>query len=110
MGKRKAKRSREEQLEMIAFEYYEALRYVLRDMAAIDALIPRESSRASLSRMEPEAAAIIQARKIDLLGYIQTICRDHMYFGQKLLASGWEPEHKGKFGQKVSYLKWDYGH
>jgi hypothetical protein len=60
--------------------------------------------------MEPEAAAIIQARKNDLLGYIQTICRDNQYWGQKLLADGWHPEHKGKFRQKVSYLRYDYGH
>jgi hypothetical protein len=78
----------------IAFEYYEFTRSCLRDLLHIDGLIPRETSRYSRAAMESEASAIIEARKRDLFRYIQTICRDHMYWGSRLLAKGWTPEQR----------------
>jgi hypothetical protein len=83
-----------EQQRMIAFEYRENLDAIVRDLQNIDLLIPRESSRCSLFVKDGEAQAIIEARKNDLLGYIQTICRDHIRWSEKLLKGGWTPEQR----------------
>jgi hypothetical protein len=67
------------------FEYQERLRDILRDLEAIDLLIPRESNRIGCLQPGSESAAIIEHRKTNLLKYIQVICRDHLFWGNKLL-------------------------
>jgi hypothetical protein len=87
MPRRKARSALENQ-ESLTFSYYEQLGSILRDLAAIDKLIPREVSRYASASMERESDAIIQGRKHDLLSYIQTICRDHLYYAKRLMAEG----------------------
>jgi hypothetical protein len=102
--KRKTKLS--DQHDM-TFNYHQNLTYILRDLQAIDRLIPREASL-SPHKLTGEAAAIIVHRKDNLLRMIQTICRDHLLRGNKLLRDGWEPAHKGKFVQREEYRNWNY--
>jgi len=96
------KRSERDEQRAITFDYYEILRSILRDLKSIDELIPRESSRHPLviPGMSQNARYLIVARKDDLLGYIQTICRDHIEFGTRLLDAGWTPEHKRTWGKR----------
>jgi hypothetical protein len=80
----------------LCFKYYENLQAILKDLEAIDKLTPRETSRYASASLERESDAIIQGRKHDLLRYIQTICRDHMYWSEELMKHGrkdcpWEP-------------------
>src|SRR4051794_35739668 len=99
MPRKKLKRTQSD----VAFDLYESLKYALRDLEKIDRLIPSESSRSAYGLLgkDVEAVCIIEARKTELLGYIQIICRDHLHFGRKLLAKGWEPEHaKQKWNEK----------
>lgn len=91
----------------LAFRYFENLKGVLRDLQHLDSLIPKETSRLAYM-LDGEACAIAIARKDDLLNLIQTMCRDHLLWGNKLLADGWEPTHKGKFAQKQDYRHWNY--
>jgi hypothetical protein len=92
--------------DSIAFCYYENLRSILSDLQHIDSLIPKESSRSSY-RITGEGAAIIEHRKQNLLRMIQTICRDHMYFGAQLLAKGWTPEqHSERRKMPEDYREW----
>lgn len=42
--------------------------------------------------MQDEAQALIVARKNDLLSYIQTVCRDHVLWGGKVIEQGWSTE------------------
>ena len=79
----------------VAFQYYELLRSVLRDLENVDSLIPHESARSS-HNLEGEAAAIIDHRKVALLGMIQIICRDHIHWGARLLSGGWTAEMQNK--------------
>lgn len=51
----------------------------------IQRVIPEECSRHGCNQPDAEASAIIEDRKIELLDYIQTICRDHLLWGRKLL-------------------------
>ena len=81
-----------EQQRAITFNYYENLDAIVRDLNNINLLIPRESSRCSLFVKDKEAQAIIEARKNDLLRYIQTICRDHIRWSEQLLKDGWTTE------------------
>ena len=67
------------------FDYQENLRRVLRDLRNVRGLIPAESSRYGCLVKDTEAAAIIEARKSDLLKYIQVICDDHLFWGEQLL-------------------------
>ena len=67
------------------FDYQEHLRGVLSDLRNIRGLIPAESSRYGCLVKDTEAAAIIEARKSDLLRYIQVICDDHLFWGEQLL-------------------------
>lgn len=90
------KRSLSEEQEALAFDYHENLSSIVRDLKAIDRLIPAESSRHGClfdHKSEGEAAAIIEARKADLLSYIQSICRDHVWFSERLMKRGWKVEH-----------------
>ena len=82
--------------EMIAFNFCERLRSLLIDLVQIDGMIPRESSRRASLEMNSEAAAIIGARKVDCLHYIQSICRDHMHWGAELINRGWTVEQQRK--------------
>jgi hypothetical protein len=104
----KRKKQSKETSSDIAFRYFENLRHILRDLQTLDGMIPAETSRYGLGKMDEEARAIINARKVQLLDLIQTMCRDHMKWGNKLLADGWAPEHKGKFSQKQDYRRWNY--
>lgn len=79
-----------------AFELYESLQSVLADLKRIDSLIPSEASRTNLFASSEEDAAIIEARKKDLLGYIQTICRDHLHYGKVQIDSGWKAATKNQ--------------
>ena len=91
---RPKKRTPAEIQEALCFDYYELVGDILRDLRSIDDLIPRESSRhASIfdHPTERNAAAIIEGRKVDLLRYIQTICMDHVWFGERLMKRGWKP-------------------
>ncbi len=74
-----------EKQKSLTFEFHQALGQVVDDLRNIDKLIPNESSRIMTSDMEDEPAAIIQARKQELLNYIQVICRDHIYWSKKLI-------------------------
>lgn len=85
---------------MMAFHLYEAVQSFVKECKRIDLLIPSESSRYSLEEMDEEARAIIDARKRDLLSYIQTICRDHIHWGEKLLKTGWMPQHEKEWESK----------
>lgn len=86
---KKVRRSRQDRQESHCFRYYEELRSILRDLETIDGLIPAEVSRISLGQQRDESTAIIVGRKDDVLRYIQTICRDHLHYGKKLLNDGW---------------------
>lgn len=68
-------------------DYRDVLRAILRDLRNIDALIPAESSRLGWhsKKGDREAALNIEWRKNDLLRYIQTICRDHIYWAERAL-------------------------
>lgn len=83
----------------VAFRLWSQLRYLLSDLEHIDSLIPRESSRISY-KLPVEAACIIEHRKKDLLRYIQTICRDHIYWGAELVSAGWTAK-MSKKNQKI---------
>ena|ERR1051325_2463157 len=96
------KRSKLDDQESIAFQFHQALEYAVKDLESIDKLIPRESSRIAMKDMDEEAWYIINARKTDLLRYIQTICRDHMHWGKKLLDSGWTVEQQQRAKRKRS--------
>jgi hypothetical protein len=87
MSNEKKKRDRISDKDMEIFRYQENLRTLIRDLKNIDRIIPSESSRHGclVGKKDAEAAAIIEARKSDLLGYIQTVCRDHILWGSKLL-------------------------
>lgn len=92
-GKRKA-RPRDQ--ESIAFDYYFILKEIIKDLIHIDMQIPKETSRyeyGAFKAKDTEAMCIIMHRKVNLLNYIQTICRDHIHYGQRLLDGGWKPEH-----------------
>ena len=82
--------------EMIAFNLYESLKMILRDLLAIDSLIPSETSRHAVKSMNENQRLIIQSRKDELLSYTQAICRDHMYFVADLINQGWTPKQKQK--------------
>lgn len=89
---KKKRRSKLERQTTLTFRYYEQLRSILRDLKSIDKLIPKEISRIPTVSTLDNASAIIVGRKDDLLAYIQTICRDHMYWSEKLMnekAPGW---------------------
>lgn len=79
---------------MEVFRYQENLRSIVRDLRAIDSLIPAEVSRHGCL-MDPrrlgEEMAIIEARKSDLLRYIQTICHDHIRWSDRLLNERGKP-------------------
>lgn len=80
--------------EMMAFELYENLRQIMRDLHAIESLLPREAGRCASQDMDTEKFLLIQRRKNDLLRYIQGICRDHMWRGADLINQGWTPQQK----------------
>ena len=82
--------------EMMAFDLYENLKRILKDLHAIDSLIPRETSRHAGQDIETNKFLLIQRRKDDLLRYIQGICRDHMWWSADLINRGWTPEQKQK--------------
>jgi hypothetical protein len=72
------------------FRLQEQVRDTIRDLMAIDSLIPREASRIGClfdSRKQREQMAIVEQRKKDLLGYIQTICRDNIVWLEDALKS-----------------------
>lgn len=43
-------------------------------------------------RTHGEEIAIIEARKSDLLSYIQTICRDHIRWSKRLLGEAFDAD------------------
>lgn len=92
-----------DEMESIAFDYYELLGSLIRDCEVIDKMIPRESARVPRAALASESDAIIIARKDDLLGYVQTICRDHIHWGKLLLEGGWtlkqRAEHRARTGR-----------
>ena len=90
MKKKPTRASGRDRQIALTFRYAEQLRSIVRDLRNIDALIPAEASRHGCLFSKGEEAAIIEARKSDLLGYIQSICRDHVLWGEKLLREGWE--------------------
>lgn len=67
------------------FSYQENLRWILSDLRRIRNLVPSESSRSPSARHDDAARAIINARKQELLLYIQAICDDHLHWGNELL-------------------------
>jgi hypothetical protein len=73
----------------LTFDFHQGLDFILKDLSNIDRMIPAETSRYGCLIKDKEAQAIVEARKSDLLGYIQTICRDHALWGKKLLDKGW---------------------
>lgn len=73
----------------VAFQYREYMENIIRDLKNIDKMIPRETSRIGCLMRPGNASAIIESRKSELLGYIQTICRDHIHWCQPLLDKGW---------------------
>jgi hypothetical protein len=87
--KEKTYAKRMDRQEAVAFRYHERLHDIVRDLENIDRLIPAEASRHGSMVKDQHASAIIEARKSDLLRYIQTICRDHIFWGNKLLNEGW---------------------
>jgi hypothetical protein len=94
--------NRLEQQRAIAFDYHELLTAIVRDLENLDRLIPPESSRHPfVSKMGDNARYLIVARKDDLLGYIQTICRDHIEWGRKRLTAGWTPEQERRNKRKA---------
>lgn len=88
----KRRKKRPPTTQDLAFGLYEALKHVLKDLGRIDKLIPSEVSRIPLGAGKSESDWIIISRKDDLLKYIQTICRDHLYWGGKLIMQGWTAE------------------
>ena len=93
-AKRRKPPNQLERQEMIAFEFKEALEDIVRDLSHIDAMCPAEIARHGCLVKDTEAAAIIEARKADFLSYIQTIARDHVHWGRKLLERGWLAKHR----------------
>jgi hypothetical protein len=57
----------------------------IRDLEAIDKLIPREAGRVGCLMRDKTAAAIIEGRKRELLCYIQDIVRDNVYWLRKAM-------------------------
>lgn len=80
----------------VGFALHEALRAALKDLWRIRRLIPAESSRHSSLMEDGEARAIADARKNQLLSYIQTICEDHLFWGGKEITAGWTAEQRSK--------------
>jgi len=98
VNKKPSKVSARENQIHLTFRYAENLKTIVRDLRAIDTLIPAEMSRHGCLFNGGEEAAIIEARKSDLLVYIQSICRDHILWGEKLLQEGWEVRQGSKGG------------
>jgi hypothetical protein len=85
--------------EGVAYGLHQQLNAILRDLRSIDSLIPAESARTNClldPKTQGNEMCIIEGRKIDLLRYIQTICRDHIAWGQPLLDRGWTAEQARK--------------
>lgn len=80
----------------VGFALHEALRAALKDFWRIRRLIPAESSRYASLIEDDEARAIADARKNELLSYIQTICEDHLFWGGKEIMAGWTAEQRSK--------------
>lgn len=97
------KRTSLEQQESMTFDYYQLVEAIVKDLKTIDSIVPREVSRHPLVSSDPtrtvhvghvmseNARYLIVARKDDFLSYIQTICRDHIEWGERLLHKGWKP-------------------
>ena len=88
-----------EEQESIAFQYHENLNAIVRDLKKIREMCPGESSRSGygfvkdrVDGLDLEKMLLIEARKNDFIGYIQTICEDHLAFSNELLGLGWTPE------------------
>lgn len=98
----------QEQQQYIAFNYRENLEAIVRDLKNIDSLIPAESSRHGClfdKATHGEESAIVEARKNDLLRYIQTICQDHIIWSQKLLDAGWTVEQLAAYKRRSEKVK-----
>lgn len=100
-AKRITRRSLDADPEHIAFEFYECVNSMLRDLRAIDLLCPAESSRdvygwidGKLSSGDINKVLLVTGRKNDFIGYIQTICRDHIAYAEELIAKGWTPKQR----------------
>lgn len=66
------------------YPLWEQLNSIVRDLENIEKLLPKEISRVAY-KQKLEPALLIQSRKNNLLRYIQTICRDNIYWGKKVL-------------------------
>jgi hypothetical protein len=82
---KKSDNKRLEDQEMLCFHYHENLQSILQDLEAIDKLVPREVSRYAPASLHNSKDAIIQGRKVDLLKYVQTICRDHLLYSRQMM-------------------------
>ena len=88
----KKRRSANEAQIALTFEYHERLADIVRDLEALDNILPHEISRTGClmdSKRQGNEIAIIEYRKKELMSYIQTICRDHVVWSKKLLDRGW---------------------
>lgn len=90
MNRKRVKKALEAQVSL-TFEYYELLNSIARDMERIAAIIPAETSRYGclFTEEDGDAAVVIEARKSDLLRYLQSACEDHALFSWRLLDKGW---------------------
>lgn len=95
----KRRRSRSDRQISLTFKYAELLRAIVRDLDNLDRLIPAEVSRHGClfsSQTQGEEMALVEGRKNDLLRYVQTVCRDHVRWGNKLLEKGWRANGGGQ--------------
>ena len=76
--------------ESIEAGYCGTLDFVISEMKLIEKMIPGESSRTAYTVKDENARLLIEARKNDLLSYIQTICRDVCVWAEKSLDEGRE--------------------